>query len=121
MVKKSECEKTKQIKLCYCCSGDAFLEPYMQGLSNDDVAHTNVDDVLNDNCTALKKRLLDEYPTVNDDRTSSFSSPVNSLDTPLDDKVESQFRLIEVHAESQGSLTQVSFLITYMSKFSIGN
>lgn len=82
-------------------SGDAFLEPYMQGLSND-VNHT-IDEVFDGSSNVFKKR-LHEYN--GDDRMSTFSSPVDSVDTPLDEKTD--FRLIEVNAGSQGSLNQVS-------------
>lgn len=86
-----------------CCSGDAFLEPYMQGLSND-VNHT-IDEVFDGSSNVFKKRLHDDYMP-HDDRMSTFSSPVDSVDTPLDDKGE--HFIIEVNAGSQGSLNQVS-------------
>ncbi|XP_065205271.1 protein sprint isoform X2 [Planococcus citri] len=82
--------------------GDAFLEPYMQGLSND-VNHT-IDEVFDGSSNVFKKRLHDDYMP-HDDRMSSFSSPVDSVDTPLDDKGE--HFIIEVNAGSQGSLNQL--------------
>lgn len=95
------------------CSGDAFLEPYMQGLSNE---VNTIDEVFDGSSNVFKKRLQrDDYNGNNEDRTSSFSSPVDSEDTPLDEKTESHFRLIEVNAGSQGSLNQVRYVYPIVS------
>jgi len=84
----------------------------MQGLSNDVRHAAAFDEVSNENCNVLKKRLQDEY-LGHDDRTSSISSPV-SLDTPLDERPEPHFGLL---AGSQGSLNRVSRIKRCCRKF----
>lgn len=79
----------------------------MQGLSND-VNHANsINEVFDGSSNVFKKKLHNDCPG-NEDRISTLSSPVNSLDTPLDERTENNFQLIEVNAGSQGSLNQVS-------------
>lgn len=79
----------------------------MQGLSNDVNHGSSIDEVFDGTSNVFKKKLQDDYPS-NEDRMSTLSSPVNSLDTPLDERNEAHFRLIELNAGSQGSLNQVS-------------
>lgn len=87
----------------------------MQGLSNDVHHATAFDDVSNENCNVLKKRLQEEY-LGNDDRASSISSPVTSLDTPLDERTEPHFGLL---AGSQGSLNQVTYTMRALCGYRI--